>query len=358
MHKVINYGSFFQAYALQHIIQNLGHECIIIDYEYPNEYQYLQGVRQKGKRSLIDRIIQYLGLTPARRKYKIFHRAWKTYFILSKHYASHSDLFRNPPIFDYYITGSDQVWNPNFTKGDNAFFLEFTPLGSRRISYASSFSVSQIDEPYYSQYTKYLLKYQYLSVRESSGKTLIKQMLGKDSSLVLDPTLLITSEQWIKFASSKIDRWFGKHYILVYLLNYAFHAEECVKDIVEKIRRNTGLDVIVISTKQTTIDSTKTIIDVGIEEFIHLFSNAEYVVTSSFHGTAFAINFGKRLVSVTNNKSLDDRQNSILRLLHLERCIATSADSVDIVNCETLCARSLLDELRSDSINYLKKTLS
>ena len=261
-------------------------------------------------------------------------------------------------LFVFVVGGSALYFKIAHTKGDNAFFLEFTPLGSRRISYASSFSVSQIDEPYYSQYTKYLLKYQYLSVRESSGKTLIKQMLGKDSSLVLDPTLLITSEQWIKFASSKIDRWFGKHYILVYLLNYAFHAEECVKDIVEKIRRNTGLDVIVISTKQTTIDSTKTIIDVGIEEFIHLFSNAEYVVTSSFHGTAFAINFGKRLVSVTNNKSLDDRQNSILRLLHLERCIATSADSVDIVNCETLCARSLLDELRSDSINYLKKTLS
>ena len=149
MHKVKNFGSALQAWALQESILKMGLDVKMIDYLYPNQY-YFSHVPEAPvvRRSILKkiRLSKLLGYIKKNYLYKhkqqtaLFQRFWEKHFLLTKPYTSPDELQAHPPKVDFYITGSDQVWNPNTMYGDPSFFLDFGSKETPRIAYAASFS--------------------------------------------------------------------------------------------------------------------------------------------------------------------------------------------------------------------------
>ena len=357
MHRVLNYGSVLQAYATQFIIEKLGYNCKIIDYNYPNAFQYARGtmpyeITWKG------RIAKCFWLKARWRRINRFSRFIRKRLNTTNFFPNQEKLRRYNFDFDVYVTGSDQVWNTIHTKGDTTFLLDFVN-NQKKISYASSFGSISIENKYAEVFKKYLCKYEYISVREEMGRSLVQELINKDVPVVLDPTLLLEDKDWhglISHSSLNLDK---RKYILVYELHYALNPYPLITEIVDSIRKETGYEVISIGEfKYNKYEHTE-YDELGPEDFVKLFAYASVVVTSSFHGTAFAVNFSKRLYSITDSNN-DNRQKSLLNNLGLSNCIidiSESFEKIDYTQQETGQAQNKLALERKKSINYLSRAL-
>lgn len=357
MHRVINYGSVLQAYATQFIIEKLGYNCKIIDYEYPNIFQYKRGtipyeITWRG------RIAKYLWLKPRWRRMNRFSKFIRKRLKTTQFFPNREKLNRYNFDFDVYVTGSDQVWNTIHTKGDTTFLLDFVK-NKKKVSYASSFASNSIEKKYFEVFKKYLSKYDYISVREEKGRSLVKELINKDVPIVLDPTLLLDEKDWhklISYSNLNLDK---RKYILVYELHYAFNPYPLITEIVDVIRKETGYDVFTIGEFSDYKYEHLEFNELGPEDFVKLFAYASVVVTSSFHGTAFAVNFSKRLYSITDSRN-DNRQKSLLNTLGLSNCIIDISEcheNIDYTQQETFYAQNELALERKKSINYLSRAL-
>lgn len=358
MHRPISFGSSLQAYALQKKIMDLDYDCEIIDYQYPNK---LHKTKQNIIRALIKCIIHYVinlffGL-PCFIESIRFKQFRKKYLILSQYYKDAEALKANPPEYDIYCTGSDQVWNSNFTKSDTSFLLSFIE-GKKKIAYASSFAVDYVIENYKEEYKNYLSKYEHISVRENSGTALVKELTGKDAIQVCDPTLLLSEEEWlplIKESKIKID----KPYLLVFMLTYSYNPYPEVNHIIETIQNKLGLHTIVLSGNKFDYlrKNTTVIKNAGPNEFLYLFKNASFIITSSFHGVAFACNFKKPFYAIVKRENKDSRLLSFLKKINMES--KAIEYNKKITNVDTLILDdSKLKTFINDSINYIQNALA
>ncbi len=315
MHRVINYGSALQAFALQYELEKLGHEVEIIDYIFPRKNS-----------SLWDKFIFYIkrkayllriGKLFSKTKEEYFREFSKSFIKKSKLSYNQEDLMKNPPLYDLYMVGSDQVWNPRWTKKDTSFLLSFIENGIKT-SYASSFTVSHLDEEYTSVYKKFLSNFKHITVREDSGRGIVKELTGKNAECVCDPTMLLTAKEYDHLVqSSKIQ--IKGDYILVYILTYMYNPYPDVNSIIATISHDLSMQAIYLDgNKYTVYDKTcKTISEVGPCEFLWLFCHASFVVTSSYHGCIFASIFSKPLIAITDSDSNDDRMVSLLNKLEV-----------------------------------------
>lgn len=334
MHKVVNYGSALQAYALQKVIADMGYNCEIIDYIYPNSYHLNeQELQQTLKITWKSYVMKYLPVKSAwrniqSRKDKI-KKFWEKYFKLgSRVYLTPGELQNAPPVYDIYVTGSDQVWNPRFMKGDPSFFLSFAPDGAQKVSFSSSFACAEIPDSHVSAYKKLLSEYSHISVREQNGARLIKGLLGRDMTVTLDPTLLLTPVEWKNLCPAS-KRKSPKKYILAYVLSYAFNVIPYIYDLIKHVRKELDYEVVFLGVVPKELKHVaKSAIGIGPLEFLELFENASFVVTSSFHGTSFAVNYNIPFYTVVDhNGSKDDRQLSLLRTLGIEsRAVPVGTD--------------------------------
>lgn len=364
MHRINNYGSVLQTYATQHILNSLGLYCEVIDYVFPNSYHFHKGYPYSPT-SWKHKIAKALNLSSIGRKAKKFDSFRKKNLRLSKTYNTYEELVKMPPTYDLYITGSDQVWNPKHMKGDKAFLLGFTKEKERRISYASSFACNEIPDEYKSTYIKLLSRYQNISVRETNGSNLLKKLLKKESFVALDPTLLLSKYDWEKqFLLDKKNPYHEKRYILLYMLGYAFDPTPYIYHLVKYIQEKYQLEVYSFSPipKEFKLDKVHIIKEASPRDFLQLFQEAECVITSSFHGTAFAVNFGCSLYSIINDKNgSDDRQSSLLKELNLENCAIpknTNLDSLPTIEeNKTYKSQEQLNALRKESISFLKNSI-
>jgi hypothetical protein len=361
MHRVLNYGSVLQAFATQYVINKLGFNCEIIDYQYPNIFQFEHGVNFIPM-SLKSKIAKKIWLKKRWRKINKFELFYKKYLHLSCFYDSPYSIKKNPPLYDIYMTGSDQVWNPRFTKGDTTFLLDFIK-DKKKISYASSFACDHLDNAYVGAFKSLLQEYSNISVREDGGKKIIKELLNIDVPVVLDPTLLISLEDWMSISKNRFyGRYKNKKYILVYMLNYAFDPTSIIYKVINKIHKDYSLEIISIGKlNDKLIPEYKSIEAAGPIEFLNLFLGASCIITSSFHGTAFALNFEKPLFSISDtNMNNDDRQISLLKHLNLYNCIVNKNSNIEdltIENNVTSGAKYLIEDMRKSSLAYLKKVL-
>jgi len=365
MHKVLNYGSALQAYATQRIIEELGYECELIDYIYPNKYH-----KGKYKYSLKNKLLTFfLNLYlkfPNRKKDKLFIKFYNQHFKLSNStYFSPSQIFSNPPAYDIYVVGSDQVWNSKYILDDTTFLLSFVD-NNKKISYASSFAQSELEKKYANKCVLYLSKFDAISVRELGAKKIIKDILKYDAPICLDPTLLLNKRRWDELICTNSTLNIGKPYILVYILKYAYNPYPYVTNLIKNIYKETGLHLVLLCfsfMEKLDIENITNLHDaVGPSEFIYLFKNAEFVITTSFHGTAFALNFEKPFYSIIDNTiqiNSDDRIYSLLEQVGAnERAIklGCNVEKVDLFMDYSEISPKL-DELRQESVNYLKNAL-
>ena len=192
MHRVLNIGSVLQAYALQYSIQKKGHEAELIDYIFPPP-------KKKAIRQLlmlfIMTIVDFLqGGVERKRRRKIKHFSTEKIRCSPCEYDNEK-IHTTPPIYDIYCTGSDQVWNPTHVGNDTSFLLSFVSCGVKKIAYAASFANNTIPESLNEIYARYISQYSHITVREASGIDLVKQLVGRDASLVADPTILLTARR-------------------------------------------------------------------------------------------------------------------------------------------------------------------
>lgn len=355
IYGVPNYGSVLQAYATQKMFELMGHECVLLKYDHYKDQMRRSGARYKSvlKAMALD-YIPYLK-TAKLRKFR------NKYFHFSKSFNSIDELKNNNwDDYDLFVVGSDQVWNTNYLNGNTAFLLSFVPSGKPKHSLSSSFALKHLPEDYISLFRKELSQFTSLSVREQNGVDIIKHDLRieKDVKVTLDPTLLIDRSQWLSLVKSKIKP--NKPYILVYLWTYAFEPRPYFERVLEHFQKTTGYEVRVLEGHSHLGDLRVPFVDdnrSSISEFIQLFDGASMVITSSFHGTAFAVNFGKPLISIVPSGESDDRQSTLLESLQLSNCIVRLGDDISKLTpyFDTDAEQVLLASLREDSLNWIRE---
>lgn len=357
IYDVPNYGSVLQAFATQTVFEKYGYETKFIKYDRFNKW--LVSHSGQNRPNPIRTMVQKLGIKRLHRKMLRLNSFKEKYFNESRIYRDLDDLKNEDwSSYDLFVVGSDQVWNPRFCYGDSYYMLSFIPENKKRISIASSFATRHLPNSLIDKYHKYLSKFAALSVREKNGISIINDQLGinKEVTLLLDPTLLLSAKEWCDAVPSK--RVLKKKYILYYMWDYAFNPLPYINEVTAYFQEKTGYDVVILedADKKVKIKGGKTIrfSDASIPEFINLFLNAEIVVTSSFHGTAFAVNFGKPLVSIVPSDG-DDRQSSLLRSLDLTQCIVNVNIPLEKINpfYDIRSEQAKLKNLRSESISWL-----
>ena len=360
MHRVYNFGSALQAYALQQKLLEHGYDNQIIDYIYSYE-DYNPTLAQYA----LDKIKYYAKVWL--RYYKqmtLFHYFRKKYLKTTwREYTKHDLMNGKCPAFDVYMTGSDQVWNCKFTQGDSNFVLKFAPQGAPRLSYAASFASTRVPEQYENIFREGLPQYDSILVREHSGVDIVKHLAGKKAEVVCDPTLLLTDAEYHVLASkSKLKM--EAPFILVYILDYMYNPYPDVYDIIRKVKSELGFKVLYIGTDApdpTDNDSSFMGGQVGPLEFLWLVENASFVITTSFHGTAFATIFHKSLFSVVQDTEAEDgRMQTLLRDLHQEKSLVAynREISVDLIHSEEIISKEeCLDAIRKRSESLLVNSL-
>lgn len=319
LHKVTNFGSLLQTYATQKYIQNLGHETEVIDFV-PSGLSFFRAIWPKGG-NLVKKIIKLFPLLVCNlAQYSMVNKFLNKNIVLSKNkYKTFSELEQNVPDADVYLSGSDQVWN---TQNDNtkdclgAYCLAFTK-SNNKISYAGSFGKKEFSEEEKNKVISWLSNYSNISVREDTAVETLREF-GLEGIHVLDPTLLLTKEQWDEFC---IKEKAETGYIFVYNLNRNKKIEEIAKRIAEA----KGLRIVNFADTFEFIRGAENRLNNDPYDFIKYISNADYVVTDSFHGTAFSINFARQFICMAPPK-YNCRLESILRMFDCENRMCNTVE--------------------------------
>lgn len=370
-----NWGSVLQAYATQRVVDNLGYKSYVIDYKYPNEYhlgkqktvQY-DKVRSrfwKWKSSLKHKIGLMLRVRP-KSKMALIEEFIKKEINVTRFYPSYEYIHAYPPVFDIYLSGSDQIWNPNTMAGDMTYMFDYAPYNATRISFASSFSCNHINEEYKQRYIDCLSKFKSISVREANGVKIVKDLTGKAAKVVLDPTLMIDANEWSRLSEKAIRHPLPQEYILVYTLAYTYNPLSSMACVLEALQSKYNMPVIALNRLPDdfngSVFSLSKRYPLGIYEFLFLMKNASIVATSSFHGTAFSINFGKPFITlIKGNADADDRIITLINNLGLSsNCVTAESDiRTERLNpyYDVKKVQRTLAALRKDSLSFIKSAL-
>jgi len=363
IHYHNNYGAVLQAFATKKILSQYG-EVETINYFNPHLQYELDLIRFKPSIHAIKMVIHDIfRLKDRNRVIKKFKKFIESKMNLSKLVTRHDIENGAIGYFDVYVCGSDQIWNAslNFNKNgepDSIYFLNFADKKAKKISYASSMGQHYRLTDSQQEKIKDLLKdFITISVRESDAQGVLSQLLGREVFHVLDPTLLLSKEEWLE--ALEIDKNYKSQkedYILVYSVSKTPLIKKAVESFVSKL----GNKVVIIDQAfKPFINTNLHIRDAGPIEFIELFANARLVITDSFHGTCFSINFKKPFVAVSPVWHGGNRIESLLNLLGLkERLLNDEKDiyklSADF-NYEFF--ENQLQEKRAKSIKILSSSI-
>lgn len=326
LHRVYNYGSVLQAYATQKIMQNLGHDAFIIDYITAQRtkrkilFSSSVNVRKNGLHKAVFIVMKMVSILLKEFTFGSFVRKNLN---LSEKYITEEDLEKNPPDADIFVTGSDQTWNSDYNEGvDRGFFLSFAPEKATKVSFVSSFGKDKLDKNEIDITKKYIDKYDALSVREEAAVRIIANLGRSDAIQLIDPTLQISKEEWQQLASPRLLK--EPYLVLMLLYNEDNHATEYARKIADELK----LKLVKISwemKKPKEVDRLFT--HRSPADFLSLFSHAEYIVTNSFHGLAFAINFEKQFI-ILPRLEYNSRIESLLNLTGLQNRMITTPERI------------------------------
>lgn len=320
LHRVKNYGSVLQTYAVSEVLKKKGQSPVVIDYipERMKPWPDLLYVRpdryttKDGKPNLFKKVVLVAASILPRAYYYNQFRAFISRRVKTTHkkYYTFESLCNAKFDFDMYMNGSDQIWNMDWENDiDRAYLLGFAPEGKKKGSFAASFGKNKLTEREINVMGEYLRKYSYISVRESSGLNILSNM-GIDYGVhIIDPTLMLTQDDWGKIASKRLVK---EKYLLIYQLQ---PDSELIK-YARKIANALGLIVVDFCRNFKCGEGVdKNLAFRKPEDFLSAIMYADFVVTDSFHCTAFSINFNKRFLSL--NYYYPERQRSLLEKMGL-----------------------------------------
>jgi hypothetical protein len=262
--------------------------------------------------------------------------------------------------YDSFLTGSDQVFNLGCSNYDKAYFLKFVKDNKKKNSYAASFGFEKAPEKDVEEYGDLLKDFNNISIRENQGVKIVKDIVGRDAIEVLDPTMLLDKNDWSKIIKESKAK--DEKYILVYGMKNADNLLVFAK----KIQKLTNLPIIFIKDslmKETDKNLTCNIKyrkDVSPAEWVELFLNSEYIVTNSFHGTAFSINFNKKFFTelLAPETKVNSRLENILDMFDLRdrQILESTIPTTEEIDYKKV--NEILEEKKKISIDYLKNILA
>lgn len=369
--KTNNYGAELQAYATQTILRKMGYEAEIIDYLFyknPNHKRtrlslpvFNFGLKKRLAEWLYP-LKTKLESWGNRKQNDLRNSRFEKFHLnntaLSVEYKSMDELYTAKLDYDVYMVGSDQVWNPGVYSSLLPYMLDFAPEGKKRVAYASSFGVSKIEATQQWFYQKHLPRFTAIGVREKNAVELVENLAGCNATWVLDPTLLLGKDTWGCVAS------YETHIAEPYLLLYELTPCPYILNLAYVMSREKGLKIVRICKSAAVQDrdsSVVNIIDAGPAEFVGLFANADMVITNSFHGTAFSVNFNKEFYTITpKRKHNNSRQRSLLELFELQkRLIAEDTDFNEVSRSpiDYNKVNAVLNQEREKSLCFLKTAI-
>lgn len=357
-HRPCNYGAMLQATALYKKIVSLGQQCEIIDYENDNlKHTYtLDKIKDaKNIKQFIKKIIKIILFNHNNKiKYKKFEHFIKNNCNLSEKKYDKTNIADTNNKYDKFLTGSDQVWNLNLTAQDYNYLLEFVIDNNKKFSYSSSFGYSEIPCEYQKKCKDLFNQYSKITVREKNGQDIIKKLIDKDVEIVLDPTLLLNKDEWRNMEKEcKIN--IPEQYILAYFVSPTKQDYKFVKELSKKKK----MKIVLINYGNNIKWGMKNVTKAGPEEFLWLLRNATYVVTNSFHGTAFSINFNKEFFYQLSSKSKNGN-NRIENIINICGLNDRNVEVIDIEKIHTIKWEEVnrkLEKERMKSLDYLEKIL-
>ena len=337
-HRAHNYGAVLQCYALQEVLKSMGHEVWVVDYR----QQFIEELYCTINSRIVFKLwchprtlFNYLrtGVHRFRRKNN-FNKFISTYLHIDKDYKCTIQ-----PNLDAYVIGSDQLWSMHCLGGDkDEVFLGVFEHNSQAkiIGYAISTNRQSLDVLQKEGLNEYLKKITDLSMREQFASDFIYQNNDYKTSVCLDPTILADTDIWDNLVDTK---WENKKYVLLYLLRRpnGIDKQQRLYEKVQNLAMKIGCEVIDLSN-----------VDYSVIDFVSLFKYAQYVVTTSFHGTVFSVLFNKPFYSIKLSDGHDDRVVNLLESLGLNECCIGLDDRLVVKEVSYSFANKKRNELRSD----------
>lgn len=319
-HHSYNCGSMLQTFALQNVIEQLGYKAEIIDFSNAGQKQLYSVTKPNNSiKNILKNIILFPYKARIQKNFDSFEEFKNTEFHLSPESYSRMEQLTDSRYF-FVVTGSDQVWNITIEDGDDAYYLPWVKK-ARKVAYAPSFGAKNVmkyaDNP--EKYKTYLSDFKALSIREENGKRWIKDLVGKDVPVLLDPTLLLDASAYDRIADKSLN--LPDKYIFFYSPSY----QKDIVHLVECVSKKYHLPVIAFNTKTFYVKGMQR---TGFKlpeienprSYLTLIKKATLIMTTSFHGTVFPTIFRKRVWVIKNGGMFgdDDRVKTLINELGIE----------------------------------------
>lgn len=371
IHNSPSYGASLQSFALWKYITLQGIDCEIIDLHRPYQKDYVPSQKYKPYsiqnnkpslkakvKGLIRRLFaveRHFYTDLSKQRFDNFNSVVK----YSRPYLGIDDLYQNPPEYDLYITGSDQVWNPFQPYCLEPYFLTFAQKGKRCISYAASIGISELPKNVADDFKKWIEHYDSVAVREQAAQKILSEITDKKTVRVCDPTFLLSGQQWREISVFPENE---QKYILVFSLG----KSQLLLDYAAKLSRESGFQVLVIGKKDERDNGKpyKIIDDAGPGEFLGYIANAEMMITDSFHGTVFSIimeanNF---FTYISPDNKRGSRITDLLDTLNLKEhlldtSLSTSFSELNGRKINREKTSDLIIKMKEESVRYLSDNL-
>ena len=356
-HSSNNFGALLQTYGTYSAVKKLGYNPSIINYHSPNKVNFYKTLHLSKNKSWKANITS-IGNAPLKsaKKKKSDDFRKNILKVSNEKLVSFDELKLAQKNYAKIIVGSDQVWNYQNTGFDKRYLLDFIEDSRKKIAYAASFALLEIESKYKAEYARLLRGFAHLSVRETRGCELVKELTGLDAQQTIDPTLLLPAEEWSNFTPKK-------HLINdKYLLIYSVGNEKKTIEIAQKIAADEGLKVVIIGNRfQEFFISGVIGVNPNPHEYVRLFKDASYVVTSSFHGLVFSVIFNKQFTCCLDNKRAgNSRQISFLEMIGLLERLTYDLPDLEKVKHKIAWNKvnMILHTEKEKSISFLKNALA
>lgn len=378
-HNSINYGGNLQAYALCKYFMKRKIDVEQIDYNpqiFDTKKDKLRRIAKKGIFGAIQSVVNKF-FSVLKEKYRnsiydidsIIIERRSAFHKFNREIIPHSSIVYNGKtidssvdLYDVFITGSDQVWNFAWYRGE--YFLDFVPRNKKKVSYAASFSMSDLSESQKEIVKKSLKSFTAVSVREKDAAEFLSRILDKQVEFVLDPTLLLDIEDWEEICAN---RMFAEEYVFAYFLGDNLNAVKLAREFAHK--KNMKLVLIPYASGFFRMNDAKfadcKILDASPEQFLSLIKYASFVFTDSFHAVVFSFIFQRQFFVFNRDKnlSMSSRIVSLTEMLNIEERFCNSKDKEHYKYIDTMkpidysCEFKQFTILRQISFDFINKNI-
>lgn len=358
-----NYGNRLQNYAVQEVIKSLGFEAETIINTYKvSRIDRLRNIENKSLLYIINKILHKIKnkLNRDNKKYTILNnKRVKSFKKFTNQYIKETNFEINQnnipedlsEKYDFFIVGSDQVWNPHFRKNSPIDFLTFAP-SNKRIAYAASFGISELPREFIEDYKDRLSQMAYISVREDAGAKIVKDLIGREVPVLIDPTLMLNKEEWFSIMKQAKNKPQVPYLLTYFLGEISFENKKWIYSFAKE----NNLEIVNLADIK---DEERYLADPA--EFLDYINSSEVLFTDSFHGAIFSILFEKPFIvfnRISTTQSMNSRIDTLLSKFNLEsRRWDNIKNTNDILSIDFAHVQKILKAEREKALKYLKNAL-